>query len=1766
MKTKNILAILHKFESKSLLLAITLILPLVTKGLSQTLPTGAHVVHGDVTINTTDTQLHFHQTTPKAIVNFDTFNIAAGHGVHFHLPNFEAATLARVTGPAASYLDGTLTSTGSLYLINPHGILIGQDGRILTQGSLALSTLDIIDQQFLNSTSSLSFIGHPLANGWIENQGRIQAYGDLYLIGTQIRNTGSINANQGTASLVAGAQELIIQDKTQPNAPRAFIRKKINATPDLASETAINNTGTIQAAAIEIQTAGGIFGTAINLGDTSHLLAQGTEEIRAAIAVTSPSGVLNINGILQAINHDGSGGSVHIDSGVTILPALPAKTHIAAKIAVSALEEYDQIPRHGGTVQILGQDINLASTASIQADGFLSTAGKILVGGDYQGKNPNLRNAQRVTINPQALLTADAQHKGDGGTIIIWSDHYTQMLGTLSARGGSNAGDGGFIEISSAGHLALPPTLDATAAAHNGKAGTILFDPSDITISNNPNSEISGPPNFTSTAATSNISYNTINSLLNQGTSVIISTSSAGNGNGDITFISDRFAQGGVLNFTGNNTTLTLNAHRNIIVQEGVTINLKGTANTGQQLILNANTTNGSINILGNLTLDAAMDGLKAQAAAIHFGPKGALFAGAGDISIHALQGDITFDSGAVLNASPSSNPSIETHLTLNANKGQIIMAKNGPENPNKISSIIIDGHSARLKAEKDITLADIQFRLNGSRDVEITSEKGSINITDLFAANLGNQNLILSAAKDITQQRGADFYILTRPNNNSTFSLLADTGKITLEGNLYADSLAPLNLLIESQGDVTLNGSYNSGKAREYSILSNEGSVQMLPSASLNTAASQIQIIAEKNLTLGNLEFSLLTQNSHITASTGTITLSGLNNFSIDDATLLLKAHGPITLSESAEIQLRSSRKNGVIEIDSQSDSQGSLDIQASLQSTADAPVAFKASAPAITLGPTAQLKSLRGIDLKSRSSDITLAANAKIDSRSMTDPFQLNAARDLILSDSSSIHASTTAPASIQAQNNIRLSTVHLESTHDSDIVIRAINGSILDNTNAETANLSWKTANNRSLHLQAGQHIGTPQNDLNLRALADNAQLRIQANQHIYTTESGSNISTLSLQTVSSASGDIRIKASGATNLVLAEPVATQAPGRSITITNDTRDGRLTQNATIGSPSLSTSIHLAASREIQQSPNTKIQASGGSVKLETTDPNAAGKIHGATGPYRSLQIDNASTLSARTASPTLTAAGAIDDSGLIKISHDTTAPTTTVENLTGRNIILTHRGPDQSQLIINQVQSTNNTDSRLMILAGRHSGENTPDNLRAADLVINGNIQSPSQNFNNILLAANRNVTINNSATVQARNGGVIQIVADESKPTSIGEGRITNQGTLNAGNNGQVILYSNRLQDTRPGVIVAANSADAAGQRFYQRDLGTNAYNPLSIPSNLPPGQTPGADLYKESAPGGGGDDGSGNNPPSGGGGNNPPSGGGGNNPPSGGGGNNPPSGGGDNNPPSGSNNPPGGGSNNPPGEGTGVRSGFGDQEDESLRRFVAENDKYLRMAIDALNRITTMEQSKIAQKGVYGRPWDYLLAEIYIGLNLANEEIPDTLRVWRDNTLRRLFVGEKKPPHINVEGLPDAVVQGVYNQEYWGRYTTQERIEIIREILEKRYKEKRAKKKRPSTSQALEPRRTVRSTTTVPAPTMPNQGRQQPVAPSRTPINMPATQGLVPPGTEEKIDPSFFRTTVIPPDGGRPIIVEQPREIRRPAIPPEDSGIYRILPR
>ena len=108
------------------------------------LPEGGRVVAGNADIGRTDSTLSIHQSTDRAAIDWETFDVGSDAHVEFLQPSNSSVTLNRVTGSNASQIFGRITANGQVFLINPNGIVFGAGAQV-NVGGLVASTLNMSD-------------------------------------------------------------------------------------------------------------------------------------------------------------------------------------------------------------------------------------------------------------------------------------------------------------------------------------------------------------------------------------------------------------------------------------------------------------------------------------------------------------------------------------------------------------------------------------------------------------------------------------------------------------------------------------------------------------------------------------------------------------------------------------------------------------------------------------------------------------------------------------------------------------------------------------------------------------------------------------------------------------------------------------------------------------------------------------------------------------------------------------------------------------------------------------------------------------------------------------------------------------------------------------------------------------------------------------------------------------------------------------------------------------------------------------------------------------------------------------------------------------------------------------------------------------------------------------------------------------------------------------------------------------------------------------
>ncbi|MDZ7891223.1 MAG: filamentous hemagglutinin N-terminal domain-containing protein [Rhodoferax sp.] len=490
------------------------------------LPVDGVVTNGAAAITSGGTGvLVVNQTSNAATINWQSFSIGASETVRFVQPSSNSVALNRVLGSDPSQILGKLSANGQVFLVNPNGILFGQ-GASVNVGGLVASTLDMADSDFLAGRYSLQ----GSASSSIRNLGAIHARegGYVALVGQTVENEGNISAPKGSVALVAGSAV------TLDFAGDGLLKVAVSES---ALNALVRNGGVVQAD-----------GGAVWMSASA----------RDALLST----VIDNTGIVQAHTVGNRNGRIYLDGGESGVVSVGGTLQAAGTAAGTT----------GGSITVSGDKVAVNDGALLDATGHAG-GGTIAVGGGWQGKDPDIRQASAVYIARGATLDASATSTGDGGTIVAWSDVFkpggsTRVYGTLRARGGALSGNGGRIETS--GHWLDVQGMRLDAAAPNGNGGTWLLDPEDLTIGALPTDAMFIPPGpfaiFASGPGTPNVLNTDIETQLNLGVSVVLQTAPTGTGAGNIT-VNANVAKTG-----GGDAALTLQAIGGIALANGVSI------------------------------------------------------------------------------------------------------------------------------------------------------------------------------------------------------------------------------------------------------------------------------------------------------------------------------------------------------------------------------------------------------------------------------------------------------------------------------------------------------------------------------------------------------------------------------------------------------------------------------------------------------------------------------------------------------------------------------------------------------------------------------------------------------------------------------------------------------------------------------------------------------------------------------------------------------------------------------------------------------------------------------------------------------------------------------------------------------------------------------------------------------------------------------------------------------------------------------------------
>ncbi|HQT25883.1 MAG TPA: filamentous hemagglutinin N-terminal domain-containing protein, partial [Burkholderiales bacterium] len=326
------------------------------------------------------------QKTPTAVLNWQNFNIDAGHTVNFVQPSSTASALNEIWDSSPTTIAGRLNANGQIYLINQNGIVFANGAQVNVNGLIA-SSLNFRDFDASKGDSPLyeaGYLTNNLSNtvspvftgstgfvsvdtGAVLNGSRIMMFAPI------VENRGSINTADGQAVLAAGTS-VYLEASQDPNLRGVLVEvdmKNLDA----------NGNPTVDPNAKANGVQNNVSGTASNLGS---MLSQRGNTTLVGYAV-------NQQGIISATTSVTENGSIKLLARHTVDTSYPTVANDNVNTAY-----FDIRATQAGNVT-LGKN-SVTEVLPEIADNSTTT--------DSQGFNPSIIEVMGKTVDVQGKIIA----------------------------------------------------------------------------------------------------------------------------------------------------------------------------------------------------------------------------------------------------------------------------------------------------------------------------------------------------------------------------------------------------------------------------------------------------------------------------------------------------------------------------------------------------------------------------------------------------------------------------------------------------------------------------------------------------------------------------------------------------------------------------------------------------------------------------------------------------------------------------------------------------------------------------------------------------------------------------------------------------------------------------------------------------------------------------------------------------------------------------------------------------------------------------------------------------------------------------------------------------------------------------------------------------------------------------------------------------------------------------------------------------------------
>ncbi|MDJ0680114.1 MAG: filamentous hemagglutinin N-terminal domain-containing protein [Xenococcaceae cyanobacterium MO_167.B52] len=461
--------------------------------------------------------------------SFQEFSVPVGTEAFFNNANDIVNIFSRVTGGKLSNIEGLIRANGAanLFLINPAGIVFGENARLDIGGSFYGSSAESIlfpegiefsanSQQApvltVNAPIGLRFRDNP---GAIINRSRFQNTTKDELVGLEVRagktlalvggdinfESGVVTAKGGTVTIgaLAGAAEVSIAENGSLSLPQEVARADVNLKNGAEINVQATGGGNVNIDARQLNLEAGELGRSeikagVISGSNTTLVQAGNITINAAESIS-----INQSSIKNRVEEGaiGNAGNININANT-----------IEFDDANLTTEVDDGGQGNGGDITITSQRLSAKNETNIETDvedeSLGGEAGSVLITantiefdnsqidteletGIGRGGDVSLE-ANNIVLKNEASINAKTEGQGNAGDINITANTIELDEANITAEvGDEGLGNGGTVTIKSQRFVAKNGTSiegDIEDESLGGNGGNILITANTIEIDN----------------------------------------------------------------------------------------------------------------------------------------------------------------------------------------------------------------------------------------------------------------------------------------------------------------------------------------------------------------------------------------------------------------------------------------------------------------------------------------------------------------------------------------------------------------------------------------------------------------------------------------------------------------------------------------------------------------------------------------------------------------------------------------------------------------------------------------------------------------------------------------------------------------------------------------------------------------------------------------------------------------------------------------------------------------------------------------------------------------------------------------------------------------------------------------------------------------------------------------------------------------------------------------------------------------------------------